>query len=408
MQIKAADSSKSDVLAPEARRRVRLRRPSPLSVWRVLSRSGLIAVVIAGVVGSSPKAATLVVACDPLEGPNLNTRFNPIGGVALGSGSFQLSTIDIGSRSLAGTFRRAYFSVDTRVTLLGPGWMNNFQVRLRSDGTSRDMLFVMPSGETERFPGGLDGQRTFGTSRGYRVLTHQSDGRLVVRDDRITWTFDSAGNLIRVDNDEGDWAEVSYVQGILASTAGPGGAGLRFEMGPGGRLQRVTATASGQSVGYEYDSNGRLVRAAPSLSAPRRFVYLGATQQITAITDDQGTTLLSLDYDELGRVVRERDASGLLDGEGIAFIYDRRADKSVRTIVTYPPSLVEPGWHPLKIANIDRLRRLTRLEVQPTSERRYVGRYDYDDQNRRIAVDKPCVRPGNVDPDRDVLIASAG
>ncbi|HLQ48701.1 MAG TPA: hypothetical protein VK233_06980, partial [Candidatus Dormibacteraeota bacterium] len=90
------------------------------------------------------------------------------------------------------------------------------------------------------------------------------------------------------------------------------------------------------------------------------------------------------------------------------FIYDRRADKSVRTIVTYPPSLVEPGWHPLKIANIDRLRRLTRLEVQPTSDRRYVGRYDYDDQNRRIAVDKPCVRPGNVDPDRDVLIASAG
>ena len=121
MQIKAADSSQPDVLAPEARRRVRLLRPSASSVWRVLSRSGLIAVVVAGVVGSSPKAAALVVACDPLDGPSLNARFNPIGGVALGAGSFQLSTIDIGSRSLAGTFRRAYFSVDTRVTLLGPG-----------------------------------------------------------------------------------------------------------------------------------------------------------------------------------------------------------------------------------------------------------------------------------------------
>src|SRR5580765_4086371 len=111
--------------------------------------------------------------------------------------------------------------------------MNKFQVRLRSDGTSPDMLFVMPTGETERFTGGLNGQRTFGTRRGYRVLTHQNDGRYVVQDDRITWTFDHAGNLIRVENDECDWAEVSYVQGILASTAGRGGAGLRFETGPG-------------------------------------------------------------------------------------------------------------------------------------------------------------------------------
>jgi YD repeat-containing protein len=407
MQIKAADSSQPDVLTPEARRRVRLPRLFPPSVRRVLSRYGLIAVVIAGVAGSSPKAAALIVACDPLDGPSLNARFNPIGGVALGAGQFQLSTIDIGSRSLAGTFRRAYFSVDTRVTLLGPGWMNNFQVRLRSDGTSPDMLFVMPSGETERFPGGLNGQRTFGTSRGYRVLTHESDGRFVVEDDRITWTFDRAGNLIRVENDEGDWVEVSYVQGILASTAGPGGVGLRFEIGPGGRLQRVTATANGQSVGYEYDSKGRLVRAAPSLSPARRFVYLGATQQITAITDDQGETLLALEYNDLGRVVRDRDAAGLVDGEAVVFNYERRADKSVHTTVTYPPSLVEPGWHPLKIADIDPLRRLTRLEVQPTSERRYIGRYDYDAQNRRIFLDRPCVSPGNVDPDRDVLVASA-
>jgi YD repeat-containing protein len=285
--------------------------------------------------------------------------------------------------------------------------MNNFQVRLRSDGTSRDMLFVMPSGETERFAGGLNGPPTFGTSRGTRVLTHQSDGRLVVGDGRITWTFDSAGSLMRVEDDKGDWAEVSYVQGILTSTAGPGGAGLRFEIGPGGRLQRVTATASGQSVGYEYDSTGRLVRAVPSLSPPRRFVYLGATQQITAITDDQGATLLSLDYDELGRVVRARDAAGLVDGEAAVLNYERLADKSVHATVTYPPSLVEPGWHPLKIADSDPLRRLTRLEVQPTSERRYVGRYEYDAQNRRIALDRPCVRPGNFDPDRDVLTASA-
>jgi hypothetical protein len=81
----------------------------------------LLAVVIAGAVGSSPKAAALVVACDPLNGPSLNARFKWIGRVALGAGSFQLATIDIASPSLAGTFRRAYFSVDTRVTLLGPG-----------------------------------------------------------------------------------------------------------------------------------------------------------------------------------------------------------------------------------------------------------------------------------------------
>jgi hypothetical protein len=55
-----------------------------------------------------------------------------------------------------------------------------------------------------------------------------------------------------------------------------------------------------------------------------------------------------------------------------------------------PPSLADPTWHPIKIATMDAESRLTELQVQPTRRQVFVGRYEYDDVNRRIPLDRPC------------------
>jgi YD repeat-containing protein len=272
--------------------------------------------------------------------------------------------------------------------------MNNFQVRIRADGGTRDLLFTLPNGNVERFKDAQDNDRTTGTSRGYRVLAREELGRFRVFDEDITWTFGPGGTLERVDDASGDWVEVEYDQHArLASTTGPDGPGLLFEISPDDRLTRVT-TASDPTdfVRYEYDAAGRLVRAVHSSGFGQRFAYDGDTQLITEISDDEGTVLLVLEYADGYSVVRERDAQGLVDGEAVTYEYEELPDGGVRTTVIYPPSLVEPTWHPVQRALHDSQGRLLELELQPTSDETLIGKYAYDPENRRIVLEDPCPR----------------
>ena len=353
--------------------------------------------------GSSPESKT--AACDPARGPSLGSRFAPIGSISLYVRSFQVERVDIaGSNPVAATFARAYSSADTRTTSMGPGWTNNFEVRLATDGT-RDVLLTLPSGAVERFKGAQDMDRSTGTSRGYRVLTRQPDGGWVVNDELKKWTFTPGGSLLRVDDGLRGWAEVRYDGAKLAGTIGPNGPGLRVEIGPGGRLVQVADAADPNSfVRYAYDAAGRLVSAAPSRGIVQRFAYYAESQRISTVSDDLGAVVLKIDYDDKGRVIRERDARGLLDGEALTLAYEDLPDGGRRTTVTYPLSLIQPRWHPVQIAVHDAQGRLRALALRPTSRMVLIGRYDYDDQNRRIVLANPCSSERNPGPS-DGLVA---
>src|SRR5207247_4363268 len=94
---------------------------------------------------------------------------------------------------------------------------------------------------------------------------------------------------------------------------------------------------------------GRMTRAPSHLSVVKSFAYEGESQRIKTITDGQGAVRRTLDYDDKGRVVRERDEQGLRDNEAVTFAYEDLPDGSVTTTVIYPPSLLEPGWHPVLV-----------------------------------------------------------
>jgi hypothetical protein len=334
------------------------------------------------------------IMCDTQNGPSQGARWAPIGHVLLYFGSYTIDAVDIGGTTpLAQTFTRAYTSLDARVTHLGPGWTDNFDVRLRTDGVSRDVLFTLPSGSVEVFKNGLDADRSFGTSRGYRVLTRSSVGS-VISDDGTTWTFDQGGSLVEVDNGTGDWAKIRYEVGHPsdpAGASGPAGEGIRLEMGEPGRFARVTDQADPtRFVSYGFDALGRLIRVAPSSSATQRYAYEGTSQRISTVSDDSGHVLFSVDYDGAGRVAREQDAQGLIDGQAVVYVYEDLPDGGKRTTVTYPTSVVEPGWHPVQIAVHDSEGRVTEDTRKPTSKLTLIGRYAWDSENRKIALDPPC------------------
>ena len=51
--------------------------------------------------------------------------------------------------------------------------------------------------------------------------------------------------------------------------------------------------------------------------------------------------------------------------------------------MTYPPSLVEPSWHPVQIATHDAKGRALEVTYQATSTETLIGRYGYDAENRQ-------------------------
>jgi hypothetical protein len=344
-----------------------------------------------GAVGDSrPRPTEELATCDPESGPRLWPRFVQAAQVNLFGGYLVMTATDVGeSAPMADTFTRSYSGIDDRTTFLGKGWTSNFAVRLRGDGQG-NVLFTQADGAVEEFKNALSIDRTTGTNRPLRTLTRSSTGMVVI-DGASTWTFDSTGSLTRFDDGSGDWMEIRYENGKLLDTKGPDGPGLRFEFAPSDRLSRVVDMADPtRFVDYEYDAAWRLRRAAPSGSPAQRYVYDGGSQRITTISDDAGAVLQAIEYDGKGRVVREQDAQGLLDGTSATVVYEEQSDGGIRATLTWPASLIERGWRPTKTVTHDGNGFVREIRGKPTSSQTFVGRFDYDQNNNQLVVEDPC------------------
>jgi hypothetical protein len=121
------------------------------------------------------------------------------------------------------------------------------------------------------------------------------------------------------------------------------------------------------------------------------YAYIGQTQQLQTISNWANQPIFRVDYDDQGRTIKERDALGLLDGQGVEYEYENRPDGSVRTTVTYPESRLDSTWRPIQTAVHDSNGNLRELVLQPTRTEGYLGKYDYNALNRRIVVRDACV-----------------
>jgi hypothetical protein len=364
---------------------------------------------LAAVPGASIPAQVAPIFCDT-GNIHLNHRFSPIGHVELDTGAYVFDIVDIGDPgSGSRLFTRSYHSLDTRSTLLGRGWSDNFDVRIRRDSPpSNDLTFTEPDGWVHRFPDALLTNEIVLSRTTSARLARTDDAGFVVMYERHEWTMNSVGSLIRVDYPDGGWVAVEYDGRRLSRSVGPTGPELAFDVVPttsGDRLARVEDTTGLQgSVDFEFDDEGRLIREAPSDGDARRYAYWGESERIATIADDNNAVLIAAEYDTRGRVVRLQDAEGLLDGQAEIFTYENFPDGTMRTTAAYPASRVEPGWNPVQIVTHDVFHRVTEEQMQPTSTVTYVGRYVYDSDNQRVPVDGLCPAQGTVVPMDDPIV----
>lgn len=349
-----------------------------------------VAVIPDGVIGAQVEP----IFCDTRD-ISLNHRFSPVGHVELDTGAYVFDLTDLGDPTF-GTrlFTRTYHSLDTRTTLLGRGWMDNFEVRLRKDSPPEDAVFTGPDGWAHIFEDAWVTNEVVRSRSSSATLAKDDHGGYVVTYKGHKWTFNSVGSLTRTDYPGDEWVEVKYVGPRLAESVGPDGPELAFEVVPtaaGDRLIRVTDTTGIEgSVDFEFDDDGRLIRAAASNGEVRRYAYRGRSERIATIADDNNTVLIAAEYDSRGRVVRLQDADGLRDGQAELFRYEDLSDGGIRTTVTYPESRVEPDWNPVQIVTHDAFHRVTEERLQPTSAETYVGRFYYDNHDNQLSVDGPC------------------
>ncbi len=144
---------------------------------------------------------------------------------------------------------------------------------------------------------------------------------------------------------------------------------LTFDLNDYGRVVGITGSA-GERVSYAYDDVlGHLTQVTLADGTAIEYVYDSA-HRLTSITQGENT-LLQNEYDDQGRVVRQRDALG----KETRFAYD---DEERITTVTGPDGLVT-RYH------FDRHYRITAIEDASGNQKRFA----YDDFGRVVSMTLP-------------------
>lgn len=178
------------------------------------------------------------------------------------TGSFTHETTDL---SLPGTgvafaFTRSYNSLDPSAGSLGQGWQHNHAIALaiRANG---DVNARMEDGQRFEYLRQLDGSFT-PPAGALSTLASVTGGYELVRNDQVTYRFDSSGKVTSV-KDRND-------------------KGLTYAYDGSGRLQTITDAAARQMT-LAYDGAGNLTSVA---TPDGRSVTYGYTSgRLTAVTD---------------------------------------------------------------------------------------------------------------------------
>jgi len=322
---------------------------------------------------------------------NQATGGDPVG-TFHGQFTYSFTDLAIPGRGPAPVFARSYSSADPRVGPMGIGWTHTYNARLRDTGDgSGDLLFVRPSGATDRFRRNND--ETFSPSPAeLATLVRNADLTYTVTEkDQTRWTFDQSGALTAITDRHGNTSTLTYnAAGELVSVSDPAGRGSLTLGYTSGKLTSVTDWASpARTVSYAYDANGRLWTVTDREGKVTTFGYDGTSSRLTSITDARGNVALSLTYDASGRVATQKDAGGLVTGATTTFGYVANGDGSRVTTVTSPPTSFEPAFSPTIVDTYNASGWLTSRVTRPSSSETLTESYGYDANGFRSSVTDP-------------------
>ena len=326
------------------------------------------------------------------------------------TGSFADSHVDLAipGRGPSPQLVRAYNSNDTRVTALGPGWTNSYNIRLVSPGdATEDVVLIGPEGRSDRYVSGPGGfTPPVGVHRG---LVRNTDETYTATDKAQTvWQFDPTGRLTAIVDRYGNASNMTYNGGgQLTGVSDPAGRGSLTLAYTSGKLTSVTDWASpARVVTYQYDGGGRLWKVTDRNNKTTTYTYDGTSQRLATITDARGVTTLTLTYDGAGRVGTQKDGRGLVTGDVTTFGYVVNPDGTRDTTVTAPVTSFEPSFHPTLVDSYDTNGWLVQRVTAPSSTDTLTQSYTFDAAGNQLSATDPRGDTTNFCYDVDYLGAA--
>ena len=204
-------------------------------------------------------------------------------------------------------FSRFYNSQSQDQGILGYGWTSTFTDSITVSGS--EITLVEFDGRRVKF---VDvGQGKFiSVADKIRVIEPEGDGYRLLEPEGLRMYFNAGGNLVAIQDINGNTQTVSYTDGRISSVTDNFGRYLTFNYDSAGRLSAL-ATPVGQ-YSYTYDASGNLQRVDNPDTTFKTYIYddPNDAHNLTGIIDENNIRSLTTVYDSLDRAIRSELAEG--------------------------------------------------------------------------------------------------
>jgi RHS repeat-associated protein len=284
---------------------------------------------------------------------------------ATGNLSVSLMDASLPGIGIPFSFTRAYNSLDTSQSVMGPGWTFSYNVFLTVDGSNnatlhaedgQQVLFTYSGGTYTPDPGVRD-----------TLVKNADDTYTLMRHDGVKYAFDVSGRitsekdlnnqgltfsyagsqLTQITDSVGRSISLSYTGGLLTRLLLPDGRSVAYSY-QGGLLWTVT-DLRGNSINYRYDASSRLNTIIDQDNRTVAQVLYGADGRVSQFTDGrQNTSYFSWDpttqtetvTDNRGKTWKQTYTNGVLvsfsdpvTGEVIGVVFDEDLNLTLSTTV---------------------------------------------------------------------------
>lgn len=193
--------------------------------------------------------------------------------------------------------------------LLGKGWSHDFETRLEqaADG---NIIIHWNASCWNKYYGNGSGEFTspdLGVKLD-KLVKNQDGSYTLTRNDQTVYRFNPAGWLVRLQNKNGQYVEMTYdTEGKLITITEPvSGQTLAISYNENGLIEKVTDKLNRQ-VMFEYDDARNLIGITGADGKTTTYTYNSEGRILTG-TNADGVRIFSDTYDEQGRVVEQDDA----------------------------------------------------------------------------------------------------
>lgn len=237
------------------------------------------------------------------------------------------------ARDLALAFARVAFNIlHQRFTVgsFGRTWSHSFEYKLTQPDDTH-ITIKGPGGTSRTFTKDVWGN--WKTPAGDFSKLEQNVGVYRIREvDGLVWQFDASGNLVFIEEPNGNRITLGYTSGRLTSISHSNGQGFTLGYNPQGRVSTLTDHA-GQVTQYLYDASGeRLVTVIAPGNVTTSYTYTPVTG---ATADDNALESITFPdnthqyfaYESQGRLTAQwRDGNA----ERVEFTYDGLGSVSIK------------------------------------------------------------------------------